>query len=51
MVFGQKMGQNPYRSIVSAKIWWRHCDVVFDCIVMYFLQTERGTILLNTIIC
>ena len=30
------MGQNPYRSIVLAKIWWCHCDVVFDCIVTNF---------------
>ena len=28
------MGQNPYCSIVSAKSWWCHCDVVIDCIVM-----------------
>ena len=51
MVFGQKMGQNHYCSIVSAKIWWLHCDVVFDCIVMIFLRTDLGTILLHAKIC
>ena len=36
MIFGHNMSQNPYRSIVSAKIWWRHCDVVFESIVIKF---------------
>ena len=48
----KKMGQNPYYSIISAKIRWRHCDVVFDCIVMIFLlQIYLGTILPHTKIC
>ena len=34
MVFGQKWAKNLYCSNVSVKIWWRHCDVVLDCIVM-----------------
>ena len=34
------MGQNPYCSIVSAKIWCCHCDVVFDCIVMNFFTNS-----------
>ena len=36
MVLAKTMGQNPYRSIVSAQIWWRHCDVVFSCILINF---------------
>ena len=51
MIFGQKMGQNPYCSIFSAKIQWGHCDVVFDCIVTIFLQTDLDTILLHAKIC
>ena len=40
MVFGQKMRQNPYGSIVSDQIPRRHCDVVFDCIfTIFFPQT------------
>ena len=49
--YWQKMGQNPYRSIVSAKIWRRQCDFVFDCNVMIFLQAHLDTILLHTKIC
>ena len=30
--------QNPYCSIVLANIWWRHCYVVFSCIVMNFFH-------------
>ena len=41
------MGQNPYCSIVFAKIRWRHYDIVFDCIVMNVLQTHLGTVLLH----
>ena len=29
-VSAKKMGQNPYRSIIWANIWWRHHDKVFD---------------------
>ena len=36
MIFGHIVGKNPYRSIVSAKISWRHCDIVFDFIVIKF---------------
>ena len=32
--FGHKIGQNLYGSIVSAKICWRGCDVVFNCTVI-----------------
>ena len=50
--FWPKMGQNPYRSIVSAKIWWRHCGVVFNCIFMnVVLGTDLGTILRHAKIC
>ena len=51
MIFGQEIDQNPYLSIVLAKNWWRHCDVLFDCIVTIFLQTHLNTILLHAKIC
>ena len=38
MIFGQKTGQNLYRSIDLPKFWWRHCDVAFDCIVVKFFS-------------
>ena len=34
--FWPRIRQNPYCSIYSAKIWWPHCHVLFECIVMIF---------------
>ena len=39
MIFSQKMGQNLYCSIVSAKIWWRHSDVVFVFVTNFFANS------------
>ena len=32
--------QNPYYSIILANIWWRHCDIVFSCIVTKFFKNS-----------
>ena len=47
MIFGQKMGQNPYRSIVLGKFDDVTVRLSFIVVSQFFLQTHLDTILLH----